>query len=134
MHAVIPDRFEQTGPAQRHAGKLNLLQDSPFKLGTVQVYLVETGLDELATGGVYARHQGRVEDGFSTIGFPDDSATQVGTRKIRALEGAAHQTGFGQVLPGEAGFDEQAGIAYANLLFSEEGQLMLRQAGFASIR
>lgn len=32
------------------------------------------------------------------------------------------------------GVDEQAGIAYANLLFSEEGQLMLEQAGFVSIR
>lgn len=32
------------------------------------------------------------------------------------------------------GVDEQAGIAYANLLFSEEGQLMLQQAGFAPNR
>lgn len=38
------------------------------------------------------------------------------------------------IIKRNAGVDEQAGIAYANLLFSEEGQLMLRQAGFASIR
>ena len=38
------------------------------------------------------------------------------------------------IIKRNGGVDEQAGIAYANLLFSEEGQLMLRQAGFASIR
>ncbi|HEY9779619.1 MAG TPA: substrate-binding domain-containing protein [Leptolyngbyaceae cyanobacterium] len=38
------------------------------------------------------------------------------------------------IIKRNGGVDEQAGIAYANLLFSEEGQLMLQQAGFAPIR
>lgn len=38
------------------------------------------------------------------------------------------------IIKRNGGVDEQAGIAYTNLLFSEEGQLMLQQAGFVSIR
>ncbi len=38
------------------------------------------------------------------------------------------------VIRQKGGVDEQAGIAYANLLFSSEGQQMIKQAGFVPLR
>jgi phosphate transport system substrate-binding protein len=38
------------------------------------------------------------------------------------------------VLKHDGNLDEQAGVAYANLLLSDESRQLVKQAGFASIR
>jgi phosphate transport system substrate-binding protein len=38
------------------------------------------------------------------------------------------------VLKRDGKLDEQAGVAYANLLLSDEGQKLVKQAGFMPIR